>query len=355
MVLLMCAAALCAQDAKTPSRFVLESTALERSKAGPILQPVPVDSFILPHAHAANVLPNPYVCKARSRATLYPMPERVVWRIVPKKEHHEEYLERRDDADTRTRRLALVDWCEKHHLPDCAEFELRRLLYEIGDFRKPGYRSVLNRWLKHAERHESDYVFPLPIEGEWHVVRDVTRHHRSKHGAAFAFDLVIRKKGKMYRGSRSSLRNHYAFGKPVLAQADGIVMQVTDKHPDIRPGKPGARELANTLTVDYGGGIVGFYGHLKQGSAKVKPGQRVSAGEVLALVGNSGASGLPHLHFSLLDQAYFSLKGRFRYEMKRSGKWGLIDGKDLVEGAIIRNPAGIFGSGAPGDGAKTAP
>ncbi|OOQ96677.1 peptidase M23 [Bacillus cereus] len=39
-----------------------------------------------------------------------------------------------------------------------------------------------------------------------------------------------------------------------------------------------------------------FLAHLKKGSIKVKEGQHVNEGEVLAQVGNSGSSSEPHLH-----------------------------------------------------------
>jgi murein DD-endopeptidase MepM/ murein hydrolase activator NlpD len=129
----------------------------------------------------------------------------------------------------------------------------------------------------------------------------------------------------------------------VIAQADGIVLRAEDKHPDAPPGRAGGFDYANTVVVDYGGGIVGVYGHLKQGSAVVKAGDRVKAGQVLAQVGNSGASVAPHLHFTLTDQASFSLKGRFIYEIDHAGKWQLVDGKNLEEGSSVRNPAAVLG------------
>ena len=321
--------------------FVLDTTWAERVKADPRRKPVPVDSLVLPHAHAANVLPDPYFCRARSRPTVYPFPERVVWRVVPRKPLHAEWLDRRKAAKARAQRLALVTWCEKNDLPACAEFELRRLLHETGDFRKSGYAAINRRWLKHADRQQIDFVFPLPVRGEWVVVSEASRHHRLKHGAAFAFDLVIRKNGKMHRG-HGALIDYYAFGQPVLAQADGVVLQTEDRYPDLAPPKVGAGSKANTVSVDYGGGIVGYYGHLRQGSVTVKVGERVRAGQTLGAVGNSGASGIPHLHFSLLDQAFFSVRGRFRYEIEHEKTWRRIDGEDLKAGITVRNAGNIF-------------
>ncbi|MBN9622361.1 MAG: M23 family metallopeptidase, partial [Actinobacteria bacterium] len=44
-----------------------------------------------------------------------------------------------------------------------------------------------------------------------------------------------------------------------------------------------------------------FYGHLIPGSIKVRLHQRVAVGAPLGLLGNSGNSNAPHLHFQLMD------------------------------------------------------
>ena len=52
------------------------------------------------------------------------------------------------------------------------------------------------------------------------------------------------------------------------------------------------------LKVD-ASGAVAYYAHLKPQSVRVQIGQRVRSGEVLGLLGNSGNSTCPHLHFHL--------------------------------------------------------
>ena len=51
------------------------------------------------------------------------------------------------------------------------------------------------------------------------------------------------------------------------------------------------------IVLDLGGGVFASFSHLKRGSARVKPGQHVRRGDVLALCGTSGNSNEPHLHF----------------------------------------------------------
>jgi murein DD-endopeptidase MepM/ murein hydrolase activator NlpD len=57
----------------------------------------------------------------------------------------------------------------------------------------------------------------------------------------------------------------------------------------------------NHIIMDLGGGRFAFYAHLQPGSLRVKNGDKVRRGQVLGLVGNSGNSTEPHLHFHISD------------------------------------------------------
>jgi murein DD-endopeptidase MepM/ murein hydrolase activator NlpD len=55
------------------------------------------------------------------------------------------------------------------------------------------------------------------------------------------------------------------------------------------------------VILDLGNGKYAFYAHLQPGSLRVKVGDRVKRGQLIGLVGNSGNSTEPHLHFHLSD------------------------------------------------------
>jgi murein DD-endopeptidase MepM/ murein hydrolase activator NlpD len=55
------------------------------------------------------------------------------------------------------------------------------------------------------------------------------------------------------------------------------------------------------ITIDLGDGQFAYYMHLQPGSLRVKAGERVRRGQVLARVGCSGDAREPHLHFELTD------------------------------------------------------
>lgn len=58
-------------------------------------------------------------------------------------------------------------------------------------------------------------------------------------------------------------------------------------------------EWGNYVKIDHGGGITTGYAHIKNGGYAVGAGQSVSAGQVIAYTGNTGASSGCHLHFEV--------------------------------------------------------
>lgn len=78
-------------------------------------------------------------------------------------------------------------------------------------------------------------------------------------------------------------------GTPIYAAAAGTV---------IKAGRAGVGNL-NWVVIDHGGGLTTGYLHSDDGGILVKVGQPVKAGEQIALVGNSGDSTGPHLHFEV--------------------------------------------------------
>lgn len=59
--------------------------------------------------------------------------------------------------------------------------------------------------------------------------------------------------------------------------------------------------VGNHLVLDLGDGTYAMYAHLRRGSLRVRVGEEVRAGQMLAECGNSGNSTEPHVHFQLMD------------------------------------------------------
>lgn len=93
-----------------------------------------------------------------------------------------------------------------------------------------------------------------------------------------------------------------AQGVEVLAAAPGRVVATRDGEPDVSVRERGldavrGREAGNAVRIDHGGGWETQYSHLRRGSVRVRPGQRVEAGEAIGLVGLSGKTEFPHVDF----------------------------------------------------------
>jgi murein DD-endopeptidase MepM/ murein hydrolase activator NlpD len=86
----------------------------------------------------------------------------------------------------------------------------------------------------------------------------------------------------------------------VVATLDGLPDQVPPNNPD--PSTITLENIdGNHVVLDIGDGFFAFYAHMKPGSVRVRVGQKVRAGAVLGLLGNSGNSSAPHLHFHVMD------------------------------------------------------
>jgi hypothetical protein len=125
----------------------------------------------------------------------------------------------------------------------------------------------------------------------------------------FAIDWVmLNDSNSTFVGDKLKNESYGAEGVDALAVADGRVTEVKDSIPENVPGAtsravPITLETVggNHVIIDIGNGHYAFYAHLKPGSLRVKLGDRVRRGQVIGLVGNTGNSTEPHLHFHVSD------------------------------------------------------
>jgi len=96
-------------------------------------------------------------------------------------------------------------------------------------------------------------------------------------------------------------------GVAVIAAADGEVVIAKDGQPDLLmadtgPGKTREARNGNWVAIRHGDGWVTTYAHLMQGTVAVRQGERVARGQKLGLVGLSGNSDFPHVHFAVTQE-----------------------------------------------------
>lgn len=122
----------------------------------------------------------------------------------------------------------------------------------------------------------------------------------------FAIDFMrLDEQGRAQTGDGTRNHDYPGYGQEVVSVADARVLSVIDGVAENAPGKGRAVSITlatvagNQVSLDLGGGFTAFYAHLQPGSVRVKVGDRVRRGQLLGLVGNSGNSTGPHLHFHI--------------------------------------------------------
>lgn len=168
-----------------------------------------------------------------------------------------------------------------------------------------------------------------PFTGIWRVQNSpadrVPSHGTAAFASAHAIDFVpISPFGRSAPiRLRSLLRpelpdRFIGFGRPIRAPIDGRVIAAGDTAIDhhAHRGFPsigyaltqrrrvsrGWRALVGNHVFIESCGVVIVLSHLQQSSVRVRPGERVRAGDPLARCGNSGNSTEPHLHIQAIDR-----------------------------------------------------
>lgn len=178
--------------------------------------------------------------------------------------------------------------------------------------RLEGLRVMPDTQPKEAPSAYLDYVTKTklrpPFEGTWFVVwggRTIAdNYHAANATQRFATDVLIRRDGATHTGDGRKLTDYFAYGQAVLAPGDGAVTVASDTLPDQSPGQSDrAHPAGNMVLIDHGNGEYSLLAHLQPKSLRVKPGDRVTAGQPLGLCGNSGNTSEPHVHFHLQNSA----------------------------------------------------
>jgi murein DD-endopeptidase len=202
-----------------------------------------------------------------------------------------------------------------------------RLKHRLTFQRADSTTEVLNAAVIPVER--TAVAISPPVRGEWAALNgpsNASGHRRLvlaldghvASGQRFAIDfLQVDSAGSSHRPGSDPLKNasYYAYGHELLAVADGVVAATKDSIPENPVGGRAVKiDLVtvggNFVGIDIGHGRYALYAHVQPGSLRVKVGDHVKRGQVVALLGNSGNSTEPHVHFQIADApAFLSSEG----------------------------------------------
>ena len=187
-------------------------------------------------------------------------------------------------------------------------------------------------------------ILLFPLRGRWRGSSDPSHHHEKKVFAVYAVDYDTGEvDGKPWKGDGKNLEDHYAWGQPIYACADGQVVDVREGFPDNPVGQAeGKWEKHNGCYIMHTNGEASWYLHTQKGSITVKKNDYVKRGTIIAKVGNSGGSTQPHLHFTLVD-AFHAISIPWRCDddvlIVEDGTKIKVKRGRPVEGQLIENDA----------------
>jgi len=150
----------------------------------------------------------------------------------------------------------------------------------------------------------------LPVLGEWSVSQGQYGQITHIGEWAHAWDfVVVDGHGKQFKKKGRNVEDYYCYNKPVFAPADGVVEVFVDHIEDNIPGDSNlAQNWGNSIVIRHDAQLYSQISHLKKGSVKVKIGDEVKKGTMLATCGNSGRSPEPHVHFQLQRTPFIGSK-----------------------------------------------
>jgi hypothetical protein len=177
----------------------------------------------------------------------------------------------------------------------------------------------------------------------------------------FAIDYVqLDAQHRIFTGDKAKVESYPYFGSDIHAVADGPVVAVLDGQPEQVPGvTPSGLALeqygGNHIVQDIGDGNYAFYAHLKPDSLKVKSGDQLKSGQVIAALGNSGNSDAPHLHFQVMDGPDPLGSNGLPFVFKSFRLDSRLVSQDSVEPLIDGRPAALQPGFATRDQSEVSP
>jgi hypothetical protein len=161
----------------------------------------------------------------------------------------------------------------------------------------------------------------------------------------WAVDFVqLTADGRLFTGDKTDASNYPTFGNDIIAVADGPIVTMTTDRPEQSPGaNPTGLSLdeygGNYIVQDIGAGRYAFYAHLQPGNPEgVKVGQKLKKGETIALLGNSGNSDAPHLHFHIMDSASPLASNGLPFVIDSFTQDGVVPTAEAIEAGFNGSP-----------------
>lgn len=176
-------------------------------------------------------------------------------------------------------------------------------------------RNLFN--LPDTTNYKSEILYSLPFNGSWIVanggITKETSHSWNICNQRYAYDFYIRENNKTFCNNGKDVTDYLCYGKPILAAADGVVIEIKNLFEDTPIPEKGeaicnASDVrGNYIVIQHSKHEYSTIAHIKKNSFCVKVGQKVYRGQQIACCGNSGNTSEPHIHFQIQQGKSFLL------------------------------------------------
>ena len=158
---------------------------------------------------------------------------------------------------------------------------------------KLGELSILTRGEKYKYSYRSHYNI-----GDVNISSyDTTYEYGLPYSKGKRFLVFQGYNGSFSHQNENAIDFSMPEGTEILAARDGVVIKVVDNNNESCPQQECVK-YNNYITVYHSDGTFANYVHIKYNGSKVKVGDHINKGELIASSGNTGWSSGPHLHFS---------------------------------------------------------
>lgn len=205
----------------------------------------------------------------------------------------------------------------RHYLSEPVAFKFDKLVYSLT-LKNPKGEDIPTKIEIPIGAYSQKTKLIFPLQGKFVIGggHDFNEPHKGERSQHYAYDILgLGPSYEVAKNDGKANADYYGWGVEVMAPADGTVTYARSDVPD--NSQPGLIERekfmqmpdpvkafpGNNVIIDHGNGEYSFLAHLQQGSVRVKTGDRVKKGDVVGLLGNSGNSDAPHLHYHLMAGA----------------------------------------------------
>lgn len=155
---------------------------------------------------------------------------------------------------------------------------------------------------------KNKYILPFSNKA-WYIEYGGTKKENSHSwdivSQRYAYDFEIRENNLPYHDDPQKLQNYYCYLQEILAPCDGWVIELVNNYKNTHITKD--RKIicdvddpkGNYIVVKHPNGEYSTLCHFEKDSFKVQLGDIVKQGDPLGLVGNSGNTQGPHIHFQV--------------------------------------------------------